>query len=176
MYHPSHECHVVPGLLTIRSHFHWTVPKLLIAAAGAVAGLLILKRFGGVNDYAVQHEAEPYRHQSERHDQVSRPRRRHLRSPPRFIPTHRRRKRLSKRQKDAVLRRYNHQCSVCGKTLQPFDTEMDHIVPLSSDPYGLRDDLNQPDNFRPCCRRCHGYITWRQRKSGMFKRPRRKKT
>ncbi len=177
MYH--HQCHIIPGLLTVRSNYRWTLIKLLIAGVIVVIGFLVLKRFGSpvadprATDY--QHvgwertqrpdnSQEPY--QFERQAPQSAP------PPQAFIPTRFRRKKLTKRQKLLVLQKYGHQCAMCHRSLDSFDTEFDHIRPLASDAYGERNDLNHMSNFRPLCRRCHGYVTQQQRKSGMFQRSR----
>lgn len=202
-----HHCRVIPGLLTIRSNYRWTLAKLLIAGILVVIGLLILKRFGSplhgydprMNYYggrsAYQPSASAYaqRHvdlsaapaaaresiRFERSTPLPTPR---FARPPEvhtneytFIPTRLRRKKLTKRQKLRVLQHYENQCALCRKELEPFDTEFDHIRPLASDAYGEHDDLNHISNFRPLCRRCHGYVTWRQRKAGMFQRNHRRR-
>ena len=194
MYHPfpPHRYDVIPGLVTIRSSFQWTLPKLLLAAALIVIGFLILKRFGTpiqnqapprqrVNRYA--HNRDYTQSQTERHWRgwQSAPPPRYARSSQperdagsasRFIPTWRRRKRLTKKQKARLLSKYNGHCAICHQVLQSFDTEFDHIETLASDPFGLRQrSLNAEDNHRPLCRRCHGWVTMKQRKAGLFKRP-----
>ncbi len=179
MYH--HQCHVIPGLLTVSSNYRWTLTKLLIAGVIVVIGFLVLKRFGSpvadarATEYQHVGWERPIRVISDFNaDRVERTVRRRAPRvsppPPAFIPTRFRRKKLTKRQKLVVLRHYGNQCAMCRKSLDAFDTEFDHIRPLASDAYGERDDLNHMSNFRPLCRRCHGYVTWQQRKSGMFQR------
>lgn len=92
---------------------------------------------------------------------------------PQFIPTKYRRKRLSKRQKEKVLRYYEFKCASCRRELEDFDTEFDHIIPLAADPFGRhQSEIGSIWNYQPLCRRCHGYRTFHQRKQGLFQRPR----
>ncbi len=197
---------VIPGLVTVRSRFHWTLPKLLLAAVLVVIGFLVLKHFG-TPDYELPYHnstrarfrsiVEPTAQQSHRRRewQSAPPLRRYRRERPdltdergdstdmstdrstdrstsAFIPTRLRRKRLTRKQKARLIRAYRGQCALCRKSLQSFDTEFDHIEALASDPYGLRQhSLNSPENYRPLCRRCHGWVTWKQRKAGLFERP-----
>jgi 5-methylcytosine-specific restriction endonuclease McrA len=203
---------VLPGLVTVRSRFHWTMPKLLLAAVLVVIGFLVLKHFGtpdyelpyhnSTQDNArfrsiVEPSASSHPPRREWREWQSAPPLRPLRQyrPERpdltdervstgrstagngsntnaFIPTRFRRKRLTRKQKARLIRAYRGQCALCRKSLQSFDTEFDHIEALASDPFGLRHhSLNSPDNYRPLCRRCHGWVTWKQRKAGLFKRP-----
>jgi 5-methylcytosine-specific restriction endonuclease McrA len=168
MYHPF-QYQVIPGLLTIKSSYHWTLTKLVIAGALIVIGLLILKRFGAPNlDHVVDYNPDLNRRAKSEPPLQKRDPYNPLHESDKFIPTRHRRKRLTKQQKGQVLQQYNHRCGMCHKRLESFDTEMDHIIPLAADPFGLRSDLNDTHNFRPLCRRCHGYTSFRQRKAGMF--------
>ena len=198
MYPYRHQYQVIPGLVTIRSNYKWTLTKLLIVALIVVVGLVVLKRFSGPPSRQspfnnVFHRswsyyqprasksfanASPlrYREPDRYKDPPLRQPRQHQSATPSFVPTRQRRKKLTKRQKQSVLRQYKHRCAMCQKNLQPFDTEMDHIIALAEDPYGLRNDLNHISNFRPLCRRCHGFTSFQQRKAGLFshRRDRRK--
>jgi hypothetical protein len=178
-----HHYNVIPGLLTIRSSFRWTLPKLLVTAALIVIGLLILKRFGAAagQGQAPTWTSRVFTYNDNDHNtfvsQSQRGRewqpRSQSASPPRqseswsyhpdqarssrahngagtasFIPTWRRRKRLTKKQKAQLLHTYNGQCAICHHVLQPFDTEFDHIEALATDPLGLRHStLNSLSNF-----------------------------
>lgn len=91
---------------------------------------------------------------------------------PRFIPSKKRRRRLTPKQRKLVLQAYGHRCADCARVLEEWDTEMDHDIPLAADPYGRHTTaINHISRFVPRCRRCHGYRTWQQRQAGLFKRP-----
>lgn len=93
---------------------------------------------------------------------------------PQIIPTKHRRKRLTPRQKQIVSARQHHRCELCHKVPQPWDREYDHRESLASDPYGERtEELNHIKNFRLLCRECHGYVTYQQRRQGLFQHHRR---
>ena len=85
------------------------------------------------------------------------------------------RKRLTKSQKQLVLRRFGWRCAGCYKPLnEPWDTEFDHVVPLaaaSTDPAFMRTwQLNHVHAFQPLCRRCHGYKCHKERQAGLYTR------
>jgi hypothetical protein len=85
------------------------------------------------------------------------------------------RKRLTKSQKQLVLRRFGWRCAGCHKPLnEPWDTEFDHVVPLaagSTDPALMRTwQLNHMHAFQPLCRRCHGYKCHMERQAGLYTR------
>ncbi len=171
MYPYRHQYQVIPGLVTIRSNYKWTLTKLLIVALIVVVGLFVLKRFSGPqsrhspfksgfhqswSDYQPRASTAQktfanasnlrYREPDRYKDPPFRQPRQQQSTTPSFVPTRHRRKKLTKRQKQSVLKQYNHRCAMCHKHLQPFDTEMDHIIALAEDPYGLRNDLNHISN------------------------------
>jgi hypothetical protein len=83
------------------------------------------------------------------------------------------RTRLTKSQKQLVLRRFGWRCAGCHKPLnEPWDTQFDHVVPLaaaSTDPAFLRTwQLNHVHAFQPLCRRCHGYKCHKERQAGLY--------
>lgn len=85
------------------------------------------------------------------------------------------RKRLTRSQKQLVLRRFGWRCAGCYKPLnEPWDTEFDHVVPLaaaSTDPAFTRTwQLNHVHAFQPLCRRCHGYKCHKERQAGLYTR------
>ena len=98
------------------------------------------------------------------------------RTPRRFhVKTSTFRKRLTRSQKQLVLRRFGWRCAGCHKPLnEPWDTEFDHVVPLaaaSTDPAFMRTwQLNHMHAFQPLCRRCHGYKCHKERQAGMYTR------
>jgi 5-methylcytosine-specific restriction endonuclease McrA len=88
-----------------------------------------------------------------------------------YIKTSKFRKRLSKKQKAIVLKKYNYCCAMCQKALESFDTEFDHRIPLADDPTSQHKQLlNDIDSFQPLCRRCHGYKCDQERKRGAYNR------
>jgi len=98
-------------------------------------------------------------------------------APLQFVSTKKTRKRLSKRQKERLLDRYQHRCKMCRRYLYPFDTQLDHWVPLATDKSGQHSEwLNHENNIVPLCSRCHSYKTAKEREANLYRRPRRYST
>ena len=92
---------------------------------------------------------------------------------PGYVKTSTFRKRLTPRQKELVLQRYNYCCAYCRVLLkqEPFNTEFDHILPLASDAFGTyRESLNSIEQYQPLCRRCHGWKCHMEREAGLYRR------
>ena len=88
-----------------------------------------------------------------------------------FVKTSKFRKRLTPRQKEHVLQRYDYRCGTCRKILESFDTEFDHIIALATDRTSqYSDQLNHILSFQPLCRRCHGWKCHVERKQGIYSR------
>ena len=89
----------------------------------------------------------------------------------------RRRRRLTKREKNEILNRFEHRCAECRVQLSDFNVDFDHIIPHSyGDIFGDRvDDLS---NFEPLCLICHRKKTLAERRTpeyrSMLKRRRQK--
>ena len=88
-----------------------------------------------------------------------------------YVKTSKFRKRLTPRQKEDVLQRYDYRCGTCRKILESFDTEFDHIIALATDRTSrFSDQLNHILSFQPLCRRCHGWKCHVERKQGIYRR------
>ena len=63
----------------------------------------------------------------------------------------RKRRRLSKKEREIIYRKTNGHCAYCGGTLEFKDMQADHIEPF------YRGGTDEIDNFLPSCRSCNHY-------------------
>lgn len=141
-----HHWSPVPGV-TISSRFRWSFSSILIFVVVVMALLGLWFLWQTPTSTAQQlHEAPP---------PVVRPSRAPPHSSPhKFIPSKKRRRRLTPKQRQHVLAQYGHRCAWCRRALsgKPWLVHFDHIKPLSSDPSGrLTSILNSTMNYQPLC-------------------------
>lgn len=69
------------------------------------------------------------------------------------------RKTLSPKVKEEVFRKYDGHCAYCGKVLAPNDFQVDHLIPVARERFGLytSEELETYKNYMPACKRCNHY-------------------
>ena len=181
---------ILPGL-TIQSNFRWTLPTMVAFLVVAIIGIFLLWHSRPEDRRALllsnrhrlplplphKREEDPRRHPPSSH-RFSRPPSRlptSSESSPSFIPTKRRRRRLTKRQKQLVLDRYGGRCAWCHRVVRgkPWLYHLDHIQPLSTDPLGHQTSrLNGLHNYQPLCVEDHAKKCWLERRAGLYHKKR----
>lgn len=58
-------------------------------------------------------------------------------------------KSISRAAERAVFERFNHECNICGREIEFYDGEVDHIIPLS------KDGTNNLENLQWLCGMCN---------------------
>lgn len=84
------------------------------------------------------------------------------------------RKRLTKKQKAILFKKYNYSCDICKVYLgdEVWNVIWDHRIPLAAAKFYdyTSEYLNRPDNMRPLCTRCSAFVTRQQLEAGYFRR------
>jgi hypothetical protein len=84
------------------------------------------------------------------------------------------RKRLTKKQKAILFKKYDYCCDICKVYLgdELWNCIWDHRIPLAAAKFYdySSEYLNRPDNYRPLCTRCSAFVTRQQLEAGYFRR------
>lgn len=165
MYH--YRWRLLPGLY-VQSRFHWSWPAIAIAVLVCVVMIYLASHAPTAERSALFQQ--PAAAATAHGRPLPRPQQRHAapRGPiapqqrrqsgaeaarpikAKFVPTKQRRPRLTRRQRENVLARFQHRCAWCQRDLSaaPWLVQLDHMTPLAVDPGGRHtEQLNDPLGF-----------------------------
>lgn len=69
------------------------------------------------------------------------------------------RKTISKKEREAVYKKYDGHCAYCGKKLEYKEMQVDHLIPYQRERFGkyTEEQIWCFENYMPSCRRCNHY-------------------